>query len=454
MNRYSILICILLGSVAMLAARRQESFSSRVLATGLEGPWEITWGPDDQIWTTERVGKRVTRVNPADGSKITAVTISEVYEDHGQDGLLGMALHPQLLRGTGNDYVYVAYTYDADPGPGVNRKGKLRRYTYNSGTHTLQSPVDVLTSLPAGSDHLSFRLAYGPDQKLYLTVGDQGSGWLQNYCNLNRAQELPAAAEVRTGDWTRYQGKVLRLNLDGTIPSDNPTLAGVRSHIYSYGHRNAEGLAFGTDGLLYSSEHGPNTDDEVNIIEAGKNYGWPDVAGYKDDQAYTYADWSASSPMPCASLQFNATAIPPSVPQKKESTWSHPDFKPPIKTFFTVANGYDFARLGAATIAPSSADIYTARDGIPGWANSLLVSSLKLGKVYRLKLSADGHSVTGEPIEHFKSTNRYRDIAIHPGGKTIYLATDNSGRSTDASGRTTQELENPGAILEFSYRSR
>jgi PQQ-dependent dehydrogenase (s-GDH family) len=336
----------------------------------------------------------------------------------------------------------------------VNRKGKLSRYTYNPGTQMLGSPIDILTNLPAGSDHLSFRLIFGPDQKLYFTIGDQGSGWLQNYCNVNRAQELPTTAEVRAQDWTKYQGKVLRLNLDGTIPSDNPTLAGVRSHIYSYGHRNAEGLVFGPDGKLYSSEHGPNTDDEVNLIEAGKNYGWPDVAGYNDDKAYVYADWSASSPAPCTSLRFNATAIPASVPQKKESTWSHPDFKPPIKTFFTVANGYDFQKLGAATIAPGSADIYTAKDGIPGWANSLLVLSLKLGKVYRLKLSANGSSVTGEATEHFKSTNRYRDIAIHPNSRTLYLSTDNSGRSTDASGQTTQALENPGAILEFSYRSR
>lgn len=455
MKRHFILICILLGAVSIAVARRQETFSFRVLATGLEGPWEITWGPDDHIWVTEREGKRVTRVDPASGSKVTAATISEVYQDYGQDGLLGMALHPGLLKRTGNDYVYVAYTYDADPGSKVNRRGKLRRYSYNAETHRLESPVDILTNLPAGSDHLSFRLVFGPDQKLYFTVGDQGSGWLQNYCNPNRAQELPSAGEGRAEDWTKYQGKVLRLNLDGTIPSDNPLLAGVRSHIYSYGHRNAQGLVFGPDGKLYSSEHGPNSDDEVNIIEAGKNYGWPNVAGYNDDQAYVYADWFASSPTPCTSLRFNTTApAPSSVPKKKESAWSHPDFKPPIQTFFTVVDGYDFKRHGAATIAPGGADIYTAKDGIPGWANSLLVPSLKLGKVYRLKLSADGNSVTGKPAEYFKSTNRYRDIAIHPNGKTIYISTDNSGRSADASGKTTDVLENPGAILEFSFGKR
>ena len=452
MNRYVIFVCIVLASVSIVAAFQQEPFSSRVVTTGLESPWEIVWGPDDYIWVTERVAKRVTRVNPADGSKSAVATISEVYQDHGQDGLLGMALHPGLLRGTGNDYVYIAYTYDADAGAGVNRRGKLRRYTYNSRTRALQTPMDLIANLPAGSDHVSLRLIFGPDQKLYLSVGDQGSNWLQNYCNLNRAQELPSAPEVRAQDWTKYQGKLLRLNLDGTIPPDNPLLDGVRSHIYSYGHRNAQGLVFAPDGKLYASEHGPSTDDEVNLIEAGKNYGWPDVAGYNDDRAYAYANWSGSSPAPCSSLKFTPTQIASSVPQKKESAWSHPDFKPPLKTFFTVADSHDFQKLGSATIAPGGAGIYTAKDGIQGWADSLLVLSLKLGKVYRLRLSADGTSVTGEATEHFKSTNRYRDIAIHRNNRTIYLSTDNSGRSTDASGQTTQSLENPGAILEFSYK--
>lgn len=454
MNPRLFLIILLLASLPVAFARPEEEFSFRVLTTGLQGPWEITWGPDDHIWVTERMGKRITRVDPADGSKNTVGTILDVYQDYGQDGLLGMALHPELLKGTGHNYVYVAYTYDADPGPDVKRRGKVRRYSYNPGTHALENPVDILKNLPAGSDHISFRLMFGPDQKLYLALGDQGSGWLDNYCNPNRAQELPSEADLRTEDSTRYQGKILRLNLDGTVPSDNPILSGVRSHVYSYGHRNPQGLAFGPDGRLYSSEHGPNSDDEVNVIEAGKNYGWPHVAGYKDNQAYVYANWSASTPAPCRSLRFSSTSVPSSVPQEKENSWSHRDFKPPIKTFFTVPDGYDFERLGAATIAPSSLDVYTAKDGISGWANSLLVPSLRWGKVYRLKLSADGGSTVNEPLEYFKSTNRYRDVAIRPGGTSIYLSTDNSGRAADASGKMTDALENPGAILEFSIRDR
>ena len=104
-----------------------ETFASRVVASGFEDPWEVAWGPDGFLWITERTGKRVVRVNPTDGSRKVAVTIDEVYQTLAQDGLLGLALHPELLRGS--NYVYVMYTYDADPGEGAERRAKIRRYT-------------------------------------------------------------------------------------------------------------------------------------------------------------------------------------------------------------------------------------------------------------------------------------------------------------------------------------
>lgn len=128
-----------------------------------------------------------------------------------------MALHPQLLQRAENNYVYVAYTYDVNPTEAVNRKAKIRRYTYDSGSQTLNHPVDLITNIPASNDHNSGRLIIGPDRKLYYTVGDLGANQLENKCNPNRAQALPSKAEVTAQDWTTYQGKILRLDLDGSI---------------------------------------------------------------------------------------------------------------------------------------------------------------------------------------------------------------------------------------------
>jgi PQQ-dependent dehydrogenase (s-GDH family) len=310
-----------------------EKFATRVVATGFEDPWEVTWGPDGFLWLTERVGKRVVRVNPADGSRTVLATIDDVLQTLAQDGLQGMALHPQLSRGT--DHVYVMYTYDADASPAVERRAKIRRYTYDAATQQLREPVDVLTGIPHGPDHGASRIAIGPDGKLYSSTGDHGSNFLAYYCVPIRAQELPTAADIQALNWRGYEGKILRVNLDGSIPDDNPVLRGVRSHVFSYGHRNPQGMAFGPDGRLYASEHGQDTDDEVNRIEAGRNYGWPLIAGFKDDQYYTYANWSASAPTPCASLEYGRD-IPTTVPRTRESDVNLADFTPPLKTFFTV----------------------------------------------------------------------------------------------------------------------
>ena len=430
-----------------------ETFSRRVVVGNLGNPWEVTWGPDDRLWITERTAFRVIRVNPADGSVRVALTLSDVYQSVEQDGLMGMALHPELLRGKGLDYVYLAYTYDRDPGPGVTRRIRVRRYTYDAASQQLTAPSDVLDDMPAHDDHGGGRLLVGPDVKLYLTRGDLGSNYLANYCNANRAQDLPTADAVKARDWSTYQGKILRMNLDGSIPSDNPLLNGVRSHIYTYGHRNPQGLAFGPGGLLYASEHGPSTDDELNLIVAGKNYGWPDVAGFNDDRGYVYANWSASAPTPCRTLKFDNLHPPASVPQQKESAWTHADFAPPLATFFTVPAGYDLGGLGNATIAPAGIDVYTS-SAVPGWAASVLITGMRTGAVYRVKLAADGRGIVGSPLEYYKSNDRYRDSAVSPDGRRIYLVTDSKGVTMDAEGRRTEALTSPGAVLEFSFTSR
>jgi PQQ-dependent dehydrogenase (s-GDH family) len=420
-----------------------ETFTSRVIASGLEDPWEVTYGPDGYLWITERVGKRVVRVNPADGSSRVAVSIDEVHQALAQDGLLGLALHPQLLRGS--DYVYVMYTYDADPGPAESRRAKIRRYTYQSSSQQLVEPVDVLTDLPHGPDHGASRLVFGPDGKLYASRGDHGSNFLAYHCTPIRAQELPLAADVAARNWRGYEGKILRVNVDGSIPADNPVLNGVRSHVFTYGHRNPQGMAFGPDGRLYESEHGQDTDDEVNRIDAGRNYGWPLIAGYRDDQYYTYANWSASTPTPCADLTYGRD-VPSTVPRTKESEVNLPDFAPPLQTFFTVPTGYDTRTLGNATAALAGLDVY-ASPAIPGWNPSILVAGMASGTIYRVSLSGGDAA----PLTYFKAQDRYRDIAIAPDGRRIYVVTDAHGRTVTTTGEPSVNLAHAGALLEFTY---
>ena len=420
-----------------------EAFTSRVVASGFEDPWEVTYGPDGWLWITERVGKRVVRVDPSDGTRKVAITIDEVQQELAQDGLLGLALHPELLRGS--NYVYVMYTYDADPGPGAQRRSKVRRYTYDPATQQLGEPVDLLTNLPHGPDHGASRIVFGPDGKLYASRGDHGSNFLAFYCEPIRAQELPTSADVAARDWSRYQGKILRINLDGSIPADNPVLGGVRSHVFTYGHRNPQGLAFGPDGRLYESEHGQDTDDEVNRIEAGRNYGWPLIAGYKDDLYYTYANWSASAPTPCASLEYGRN-VPSTVPRTKESDVNLPDFTPPLKTFFTVPSTHDTRALGNATAALAGLDVYTST-AIPGWNPSILVAGMMSGTIFRFPLVGGAEP----PLTYFKAQDRYRDLAISPDGRRIYVVTDAHGRVLTATGESTATLAHSGALLEFTY---
>src|SRR5712691_8399946 len=334
-------------------------FAKRVVTSGLANPFQVVWGPDDYLWVTERTAGRVTRVLPSDGSMTPAITIRDLLTD-GPGGLLGMALDPELLKGKGNDYVYVAYTYDADSDPAtISRRTKIVRFTYDARVHVLGNAREILTDLPAGTDHQGGRLIMGPDRKLYFTIGDLGANQLANFCKPDHAQSVPTVAQVQRRDWSLYEGKVLQLNL----------------------------------------------------IRAGGNYGWPHIAGYRDDQSYAYANWSASQGVPCESLTFTAyPAVPPSVPLQKESSWSHPDFTPPIQTFRTVPTGYDFKNPKCAdrelyyqcwpTVAPSSLAVYTAKNGVPGWGHSLLMPSLKHGTVYRIQLNPAGTTVVGDPDEN------------------------------------------------------
>jgi PQQ-dependent dehydrogenase (s-GDH family) len=416
---FAAVLALVLGLVP--AALPEPPFTQRVVTDGLAGPWEVLPGPDGKLWVTERTAGRVTRIDPAGGAGDVVGTVPSRATGT-QDGLLGMAL--QL------PYIYLAYT----DGP-----LKVVRYTYDATSGTMSSPRVVIDGLPATEDHVSGRLVMGPDGKLYLTVGDGGANQFEHYCEPNRARDLPASA----GDKARYAGKILRIDPDGSVPADNPVLQGVRSHVYSYGHRNAQGLVFDPAGRLYSTEQGPKTDDELNLIRPGGDYGWPRVAGFSDDKAYRYADWSAAAD--CARLTFSDYRIPPSVPQSSETSFTGPAFVPPVRTFFTVGDDHDFegecGHLCWPTIAPSSADFY-ASTAIRGWTGSILIPSLKNGAVYR---------VSGDETQTlWRTVNRYRDVAVSGDGRTFYVATDAAGTTLDLSGKPTSDLANRGAILAFT----
>src|SRR6185436_12419489 len=160
--RRSLLALLAIAAIAAPLLRMRAStqatplsgtqFAKRVVTTGLADPFQLVWGPDDYLWVTERTTGRVTRVLPSDGSATPAITIGDLLPD-GPGGLLGMALDTGLLKGTGNDHVYVAYTYDADADPAkVSGRTKIVRFTYDPRAHTLANPEDILAGLPSGTD--------------------------------------------------------------------------------------------------------------------------------------------------------------------------------------------------------------------------------------------------------------------------------------------------------------
>lgn len=148
------------------------NFALRVVTLGLEAPYEVLWGPDGMLWVSERVGKRVVRVDPQTGARIPALAVTDAVQTGGQDGVLGMVLHPQLLKGQGNDYVYLAYTYTESAA--MASRTKIVRYTYDAASQSLTDPQPLLQGLPASTDHNSAKLVFAPDDTLYYTIGDQG----------------------------------------------------------------------------------------------------------------------------------------------------------------------------------------------------------------------------------------------------------------------------------------
>jgi PQQ-dependent dehydrogenase (s-GDH family) len=441
----------------------------------------MVMGPDDSLWVTERRGY-VTKINPTNGGKKQVLNIAGLVRftttgsgtslGISQDGMFGIALHPDLIKGTGFNFVYLAYCYDS---VGF-RRTKIVRYTYDRATQALNSELTLLSGIWGSNDHNGGRLVIAdfgvvgtPNYKLFYSVGDQGANQFGNACDSIESQYTPTAAQMTAHDLHRYCGKVLRLNLDGSIPTDNPVINGVKSHVWSYGHRNPQGLTLQKDinnqlvpnGRLYESEQGPATNDEINIIDSANNYGWPRVAGKQDDNWYKYYKWSTSVSPACGSYssECSSTQTNNGLP---ESSFSAPRYTNPIFDLYPgtpplVGGAPNTCNwLTYPTIAPSSVIYYPYNNKIPGWNNCLLITTLKTSSMFRLKLSADGstsQSVSDSVIPYFKTAqlNRFRDIALGTDGITMYILTDSVGGTSGPSAGSDGGVTDRGSVLEYKY---
>jgi glucose/arabinose dehydrogenase len=276
----------------------------------------------------------------------------------GEGGLLGLALHPDFSR-TG--WVYLYYTYQTD-------QLWNRVVRYRLADDQLVEPQVILDRIPGASIHDGGRIAFGPDGKLYVTTGDARD---------------PEAAQ----DLASLAGKILRLEPDGSLPPDNP-LPG--SPVWTYGHRNPQGLAWTNDGRLYATEHGPTGDlglaahDEVNLIEPGKNYGWP----------FVVADL-VRRPLP--------DAVPP-VAQSGQTTWA--------------PSGATFVRAGS----------------IPQWQGNLLFAGLRSQALWRLVLAPDGRSAVQLEALYQGEFGRLRTVVEGPDGAIYLLTSNRDGRGNPRAG--------------------
>ena len=450
--------------------RMNEVFRQTILSPSgvLSYPWEVTYGPDDNLWVTESKGYKVYKMNPNTGAKTTVLDISQnstffsapdnsfncqfANGSGAQGGLAGLALHPNFLDGTANEknYVYISYIHSqTNTNYFTNR---LVRFTYNSATNRLESPVSLCDTLPGSNDHNSQRMIIAPVEKggtsyLFYASGDMGAGQFANRLRPQNAQ-IPAS----------YEGKILRFNLvpdtdaHPWIPNDNPYSSS--SAVYSIGVRNNQGFAYDTTlHILYGSSHGPYSDDEINIIEKKRNYGHPLVIGYASDGNYNGNTIQGTSTSVSAGAAFtDNTGISSCPPIGNEVTnrnaidangnglYKDPLFSAYAQSQATISNIWrtNPGNGGWPSEGWSGLDLYS-NSMIPGWNKSLVAASLKWGRLVRIRLGSSGtitipsNSPTnnaGDTISYFGSQNRFRDLAFAPNGKDIFVVMDNTSTTS------------------------
>ena len=338
---------------AQIVKSQKQSFRPVMVAGGLEHPWSLAFLPDGRMLVTERPGRlRVI----ADG-RLQAEPVSGVPEvvANGQGGLLDVVLHPDYA---GNGWLYLSFS-----SPGLRGAHTAVARARLDGNRLVD--LEILfkaNNVAGGGVHFGSRLAFGGDGKLYITVGERGDS--------DRAQELDS-----------HNGTTVRLNDDGTVPGDNPFLntAGAMPETYSYGHRNAQGIArHPVSGDIWLNEHGPKGGDEINIVSAGVNYGWPVITYGRSYAGFSIGEGSAKPGMAQPILHWTPS------------------------------------------IAPSGMAFYTG-DKFPAWRGNLFVGSLKFRHLVRVEL--DGERVVAQERLLENAFGRVRDVRQGPDG-LLYLLTD------------------------------
>jgi glucose/arabinose dehydrogenase len=325
----------------------------REVIGNLNIPWEIKWGFDNYIWMTERPGI-VSRVNVESGEKHVILNIeSFVFSGNNEAGLLGMEFHPNFQE---NNLLFLTYTYLQSG----TIEERIVAFTYNPISDALENEQILLDNISGNTTHIGSRILALDDQTILISTGD--------------AQDQSSAQDINA-----LTGKILRMDISednfGGIPTDNPI---ANSYVWSYGHRNAQGLELAPNGIIYSSEHGPTSDDELNILVPNNNYGWPTVNGYCDS--------------------------------------------PTENTFCEENNIIEPLIAWTPTIAPSDI-IWYDHPAIPEFQNSLLMTVLKDKMLVKFEFSESGEELISTTNFFEEEWGRLRDICISPDGK-IYLATN------------------------------
>lgn len=475
-NQFSISVTPSAATIVS-SGRMKEVFQQTVLSAPqvLADPWEVTYGPDNNLWVTESKGYKVYKINSTTGIRDTVLDISQgstflpapdqtfncqfANGSGAQGGLAGLAIHPLFLDATTpKNYVYISYIHSqTNANVFTNR---VVRFTYNTGTGKLESPVSLCDTLPGSNDHNSQRMIIKPmttggtDYFLFYASGDMGAGQFGNALRTQKAQ-------MRNS----YEGKILRFNLEtdgdgglnGWIPNTNPFNAtlSVQSAVWAIGIRNNQGFAYDPAlNILYGSSHGPFSDDELNVLETGKNYGHPLVIGYASDNnangttAGAAPGMSPAHPSSCPIIT-NETTSADSINTVATSQGGLGAYKDPL--FSAYPNSVAFPSLNSLwNTMPSTPgngswpsegwsglDIYT-NGLVPGWKKSLVAASLKWGRLVRVRLNTAGNqtfpaNAASDTISYFGSTNRFRDLAFAPNGKDIYVVMDRSSTTSGPS---------------------